>query len=62
MGPVPGHKTFIELFDFTVLSCSRFGRVLLNDVLTCEGATNSREECLSVVETASKIDVVSFAK
>jgi hypothetical protein len=62
IGPIPGCKTLIKLFDFTGLSCSRFGRVLLNDVLTCEGATNSREECLSVVETASKIDVVSFAK
>ncbi len=62
VGPVPGRKTLIKLFDFPGLNCSRFGRVLLNDVLTCEGAATSREECLSAVETTSKIDAVSFAK
>ncbi len=62
VGPVPGRKTLIKLFDFPGLNCSRFGRVLLNDVLTCEGATNSREECLSGIETASKIEAVSFVK
>jgi len=62
VGPVPGRKTLIKLFDFPGLECSRFGRVLLNDVLTCEGTTNSREGCLSAVETVSKIDAVSFTK
>jgi hypothetical protein len=62
IGPVPSRKTLIKLFDFPGLSCSRFGRVLLNDVLTCEGAASSREECLSAIETASKIDAISFAK
>ena len=62
VGPVPGRKTLIKLFDFPGLTCSRFGRVLLNDVLTCEGTTTSREECLSGIETASKIDTVSFVK
>ena len=62
VGPVPGRKTLIKLFDFPGLSCSRFGRVLLNDVMTCEGArTRGRSACPSV-ETASKIDTVSFAK
>ena len=62
VGPVPSRKTLIKLFDFPGLNCSRFGRVLLNDVLTCEGATNAREECLSGIETASKIEAVSFVK
>ncbi|MGF9757892.1 Tat pathway signal protein [Microvirga sp. 0TCS3.31] len=62
VGPVPGRKTLIKLFDFPGLSCSRFGRVLLNDVMTCEGVANSREECLSALETSSKIDTVSFTK
>lgn len=62
VGPVPGRKTLIKLFDFPGLNCSRLGRVLLNDVLTCEGAASSREECLSAVETASRIDAVAFAK
>jgi hypothetical protein len=62
VGPVPGRKTLIKLFDFPGLSCSRFRRVLLNDVMTCEAAANSREECLSAFETSSKIDTISFTK
>ncbi len=62
VGPVPRRKTLIKLFDFPGLNCSRFGRVLLNDVLTCEGASSAREDCLSSIETASKIDTISFAK
>ncbi|WP_114944057.1 Tat pathway signal protein [Microvirga calopogonii] len=62
VGPVPRRKTLIKLFDFPGLSCPRVGRVLLNDVLTCEGAAASREDCLSAIETASKVDAVSFAK
>ncbi|MET0531754.1 MAG: Tat pathway signal protein [Microvirga sp.] len=62
VGPVPGRKTLIKLFDFPGLSCRRFGRVLLNDVVACEGALSSREECLSAIETASKVESVPFAK
>ena len=62
VGPLPSRKTLIKLFDFPGLNCSRFGRVLLNDVLTCEGTTASREDCLSAIETASKIDAISFVK
>jgi len=62
VGPVPRHKTLIKLFDFPGLTCSRVGRVLLNDVLTCDGAAPSREECLTAIETASKVDAVSFVK
>ncbi len=43
VGPIPSRKTLIKLFGFPGLSCSRFGRILLNDVLTCEGAASLRE-------------------
>ncbi len=62
VGPVPGGKKLIKLFDFPGLSCSQIGSVLLNDVVACEGAGASREECLAAIETASKVDAVSFAK
>lgn len=62
VGPVPARKTLIKLFDFPGLSCQRFGRVLLNDVVACEGAAASREECLAAIETASKVESVPFAK
>ncbi len=62
VGPVPGRKKLIKLFDFPGLSCPQIGSVLLNDVVACEGAGASREECLAAIETASKVDSVSFAK
>jgi hypothetical protein len=62
VGPVPEKKTLIKLFDFPGLGCPRFGRILLNDVMACEGSTASREECLAAIETASKVADVPFAK
>jgi hypothetical protein len=62
VGPVPEKKTLIKLFDFPGLGCPRFGRILLNDVMACEGSTASREECLTAIETASKVAEVPFAK
>lgn len=62
VGPIPRRKMLMKLFDFPGLDCARFGQVLLNDVLACEGGADSREDCLSAVETASKVDNVSFVK
>jgi hypothetical protein len=62
VGPVPARKKLIKLFDFPGLSCPQIGSVLLNDVVACEGAASSREECLAAIETASKVEAVSFAK
>lgn len=62
VGPVPGSKKLIKLFDFPGLSCPQIGSVLLNDIVACDGAASSREECLAAIETASKIDAVTFAK
>jgi hypothetical protein len=62
VGPIPEKKTLIKLFDFTGLSCPRLGRVLLNDVMACEGAAPSREACLSAIETTSRVAAVPFTK
>lgn len=62
VGPVPEKKTLIKLFDFAGIACPRLGRVLLNDVMACEGAAETREACLSAIETASKVATVPFAK
>jgi hypothetical protein len=61
LGPFPANKTLIKLFDFN-LACQRFGRVLLNGVLTCEDESGASEDCLSRIETASKVAAVSFDK
>lgn len=54
LGPVQERKTVVRLFDFPGLACAKIGRVLLNDVLTCEGGDASRETCLERIETDSK--------
>ncbi|KQT45548.1 Tat pathway signal protein [Methylobacterium sp. Leaf456] len=54
LGPVQEKKTVVRLFDFAGLSCPKIGRILLNDVLACEGADTSRETCLERIETATK--------
>lgn len=62
VGPVPARKTLIKLFDFAGLACPRFGRVLLNDVIACEGPSGPRADCVGLVETASRVGPVAFSK
>ncbi|HZH12652.1 MAG TPA: Tat pathway signal protein [Microvirga sp.] len=62
VGPVPVKKTLIKLFDFQGLACPRVGRILLNDVVSCDGDVSAREACLSAIETASKVSSVPFDK
>jgi hypothetical protein len=54
LGPVQDRKTMVRLFDFPALACPKIGRVLLNDVLACEGGEASRESCLERIEPESK--------
>lgn len=54
LGPVQEKKTVVRLFDFAGLSCPKIGRLLLNDVLACEGGDATRETCLERIEPASK--------
>lgn len=57
LGPVADKKTVVKIFDFVGLPCAKTGRLLLNDVLACEGGDASRESCLERVETESKASV-----
>lgn len=61
-GPVPAKKTSVKLFDFAGVPCERFGQVLLNDVLACEAREGARPDCLSLVQTGSKVARVGFVK
>ena len=38
LGPLPGKKTGVRLFDLTGQSCDGIGKVLINDVLECQSA------------------------
>ncbi|KQP51737.1 Tat pathway signal protein [Methylobacterium sp. Leaf399] len=61
LGPIPDRKTVVRLFDFPGIACPKIGRVLLNDVLACEGAQASRESCLERIEPESKA-AAAFAR
>lgn len=61
-GPIAAKKTSVKLFDFTGLSCERFSRVLLSDVIACETAKGSKVDCTAAIQTDSKIARVSFIK
>ncbi|KQP42336.1 Tat pathway signal protein [Methylobacterium sp. Leaf104] len=54
LGPVQDRKTMVRLFDFPGIACPKISRLLLNDVLACEGGEASRETCLDRIETESK--------
>lgn len=54
LGPIQERKTVVRLFDFPGLSCPKVGRLLLNDVLACEGGDATRETCLERIEPAAK--------
>lgn len=54
LGPVQEKKTVVRLFDFPGLACPKVGRLLLNDVLACEGGDATRETCLERIEPATK--------
>ncbi len=56
LGPIPARKTTIKIFDFAGITCQKVGRVLLNDVLACEG-DSAREACLERTETESKATI-----
>ncbi|CAA2155276.1 hypothetical protein MBRA_00930 [Methylobacterium brachiatum] len=54
LGPLPGRKTTVKIFDFPGIACAKVGRVLLNDVLACDGGDAAREACLERTETETK--------
>lgn len=60
-GPVPANKTLFRLFDIAGLACPKLGRLLLNDVMACEGAAGPREDCAAQIETRAR-GAVPFVK
>lgn len=60
-GPVAERKTLFRLVDIPGLACPKIGRVLLNDVLACEGANGPRADCATLIETRAR-GAVPFVK
>ncbi|MGY2050358.1 Tat pathway signal protein [Methylobacterium sp. JK268] len=61
-GPVAAHKTVLRQFDVAAGSCGQVGRVLLNDVVACEGQDLSRETCLERLAPVSAKGAVPFVR
>lgn len=57
LAPLPPHKTTVKIFDFPGIACGKVGRILLNDVLACDGGDGAREACLERTETESKAGI-----
>ena len=57
---MPERKTRVLQFDIGELGCDKVSRVLINDVVACEGAGLDPKVCLSGLSTVSRLDGVEF--
>lgn len=55
--PIASGKTMVKLFDVAGVECGSFGRVLLNDVISCTAADGAALSCLDRIDVSSKADV-----
>lgn len=63
VGPVPGGRTVVRLFDVAGQPCEGVGQLLLNDVLACNGTgPEARSACIERTVLASRPDGVPFLK
>lgn len=54
VAPLPAGKTSLKVFDVAGLACGQVGRVLLNEVLACDGGAVARDGCMDLVETSAR--------
>lgn len=59
-GPLPAGKTSVKLFDIKGVSCTDVDRVLLNDVLSCQGPAGDVDGCLDEIDTTSRHSALFF--
>ncbi|WFT81129.1 Tat pathway signal protein [Methylobacterium sp. CB376] len=62
LGPVAARKTVLRQFDIAAAPCAQVGRLLLNDVVACEGGDLTRETCLERIEPASAKGAAPFLR
>lgn len=56
-GPLQTGRTVVKTFDLKDLECKGIGRLLINDVLSCEADGLASDACLDVVEPRSRASV-----
>ena len=52
--PLPQGKTSVKLFDIKDVDCEQISKILLNDVLSCNGPDGELGDCLTGIETVSR--------
>lgn len=57
---MPDGKTRVLQFDIGELGCDKVSRVLINDVVACEGTGLDPKVCLGGLSTVSRLDGVEF--
>jgi hypothetical protein len=57
---MPEGKTRVLQFDIGELGCDGLSRVLINDVVACEGAGLDPTICLGHLSTSSRLEQVEF--
>jgi hypothetical protein len=57
---MPEGKTRVLQFDIGELGCDKVSRVLINDVVACEGTGLDPKVCLAGLSTVSRLDGVEF--
>jgi hypothetical protein len=57
---MPEGKTRVLQFDIGELGCDKVSRVLINDVVACEGNGLDPKLCLAGLSTVSRLDGVEF--
>lgn len=53
-GPLTAGKRSVKLFDLQETGCETIGSILINDVMTCEGAEGPLDGCIAGIETSSR--------
>ena len=61
LGPLPGKKTGVRLFDLTGQPCDGIGKVLINDVLECQSAAAGQPSQPSAPQPATPSPVGAAA-
>lgn len=52
--PLADSKTSLRVFDVRDVACADIGRILVNDVLACQGAGGGYDDCLAAIRTTSR--------
>ena len=61
MAPLSAGKTMVKVFEIAGHDCGNFGRVLLNDVLTCKAGDAAVEHCIDLLVPTTRA-AIGFIK